>query len=280
MARSPRNTPDAPAPDNTAVVTVVSTVATSFDAELVAASLIAGDYAPFIAAGRKRDSVRRIVSARQNAALMSDDDDALSVARGIAAHQTAADAACATARPVAAPVDWSALVAGRIVGLRGAADALASGLVRPSDVPTDADLGNVETLALDLFDLHAVHGYPRTDDDTVSALATARVGQRVRSGVTHDVARGVAQAMSSLPTGGFMKVSAIAGAWLANGGPAKADGRISARLFAANGCTIPGVTGTEATTDSPRGATVTDADALAAFIADQSDDDDGSDSTD
>lgn len=132
-----------------------------------------------VATGPAKAAVKTAARARSNEAL-----NAGRFPEAQAWYQAAE--AMTTSRPAAAPVDYAALVAGRIAALELAARHLRNGNVRPAGVPDDADLRGVADLADALQTADADSGLV----EAATALAEAKVARStVRNSIADVVTR-------------------------------------------------------------------------------------------
>lgn len=199
-------------------------------------------YAALDRSGKGR--VRSAIEARSKSTIATADptDPEAAMAALVEARRLAGIAeGLKSVRSHAAPADPTVALANRIATLRLAADLLESGMV--GDEPIEFDPGTVRQIAT------------RADVAVAYQLAEKSV---TRSAPTHKVEEGLRIAFADEPVGTFLKVGEIAKRWHAAGGPAGADGRIAARLFAESGCTVTFVEPTPATADTGRGATLTE----------------------
>lgn len=143
-----------------------TTTTTTTDHAALAADMVTR-YAT--ATGPAKTAVRGEAQAAINAAVDRLDVDAMQ------AYKAALDAMVPN-KPVAAPVDYEALVARRIATLRTAAEALANGSVRPAGIPDDVTL-DVDRIAT-LLD-EATHDDYAADADRIAAERVSRsTGER------------------------------------------------------------------------------------------------------
>lgn len=140
-----------------------------------------------------------------------------------------------------AEVDWSQVAADRVATLRMAAALIESGMVDPSGFPEDWASSNEDGDRIEL-----PNGTP--DEELARKLASAKV---TKSSDRADVGAGIEAAFADVPSGTFLTVQQIT-----NKAGLPSAGAVAARLFPKSGvCTVPGVTPTEASATSPKGAT-------------------------
>lgn len=141
------------------------------------------------------------------------------------------------------PTDYAQVVANRIATLRAAADLLANGTVVPDGFPTGDDAPSINYDSLPV---------PTVDDDTVSAIATAKITRAVDRKSIQEV---IDVAFAELEEGEFLTVQQICHA-----SGHMQPGAVAARLFPVNKdgdprpTTLTGVVAVEATPDHPKGA--------------------------
>lgn len=197
------------------------------------AATLTGDRALFDALDKKgRSRVKEALKARDRKARS---------ARDIEALVTVGDALDLIEKPApktAPKPDSGLLLMRRIARLELAANMLRDRVAVPEGLDLVADL--------------PAYVADESDWAAAASIALDRVTKRTK---THDVAAGVRSAFAGEPVGTVLKTSEIAKRW----GVANASGRINARLYAENGCTIPGVEPVDTSDGSPQGARVTEA---------------------
>lgn len=217
--------------------TEVTTAATEADARVKAAieSAVADPsdlsaYAAITDRG-ERARVRSAVAARVTATIAKvDPTDPVAGSAAIVEFKrlSAVSEAMSAAKsaPKSTPVDPKVAIANRIATLRLAADLLETGFVAPDGLDP-VDVSDWRDLATGV------------DVVTVRNLTDRSVTRAPKS---HDVAAGITSAMANVPVGEFRSVAWVANTWRdEHNGPDAAGGRISARVYAPNGCTVPGI---------------------------------------
>jgi uncharacterized protein (DUF4415 family) len=190
------------------------------------------DAVAFLSATRTdREAIRAAASAAALSAMTTGEMD---VATGHMQCVVWYDAHMKDARvttPTATPAEQ---VARRIATLRMAADLLEADAFRPDgigDYTTDDVLNHLST------DAHP-------DPDRAIVIASAKVGRSARSATRNELTDAIRSAWVGQPVGTVLTVPEVMDAI---GCPRDWNGRISARLAAPAGCTVPGIVGT--TTD-------------------------------
>lgn len=272
---APTATPTAPAVADTSATPTATPTATLVYGSAVLDSMVTR-YATADASGKAkiRAALDRIKSDLVRSMIATTDPALQATIIGDLANVTRATDACVTAPKAVRTVDYTALVRDRIIALVTAADALASGTLRPVDVPADHDLSDavpadMVTALSDLFT--AITAGDVTDDQarTASAFATSKVDVITRA-AKRDTAAHIVDVLAATP-GTFRSVAAIAkGTSATYGDDHPSSGAVSAALFATSAADrMPTVTAYKAGATLPDGTKATRDGAI--YVPDTSD---------